>query len=218
LAKVGHEPNLEPRQIAARRSSSKGTSEDAQEHGSPFERIQNSLKGAIVYTQKSSIFRFGDPPYPHVDTSFISLPPVLEARQMVVGFFENVAPTIHFLHLPSVNTWLNEMTEGYKDNPANPVEPSKRAVIFMLLAIMQSHKNVQSSAVNSDLRYDLLLAPMHLLISTALFISNLRKCSWTPRQVKPAYRPFKPDFFSASSCYRDLAYINVGPFLEPLST
>jgi galactonate dehydratase len=87
-----------------------------------------------------------------MDASFVILPPEVTARQMVGRYFEDVASTIHFVHIPSLNTWLNEMLEEYKGAQARPVEPSKRAVIFMLLAAVQSHNNSQSREGNADLR------------------------------------------------------------------
>jgi hypothetical protein len=74
---------------------------------------------------------------------------------MVSSYFENVAPIVHFVHMPTVNSWLNDMLEEYKGIQSRPIEPSKRAVIFMILALVQSHENAESSEGNADLRYDI---------------------------------------------------------------
>jgi hypothetical protein len=84
----------------------------------------------------------------------IILPPETKARQMVSPYFENVTPIIHFVHMPTLNSWFNDMLEEYKGVQSHPVAPSKRAVIFMILAAVQSHENSESSEGNADLRYD----------------------------------------------------------------
>jgi hypothetical protein len=107
----------------------------------------------MLHTQKVSIFRYGDPPFPDVDASFVILPPEEKAREMVAIYFESVASISHFVHMPTLNSWLNDMLDEYKGVQARPVEPSKRAVIFMVLADVQSHKHAESSEVNAELRY-----------------------------------------------------------------
>jgi len=173
LKDLGWLPNTSPRKAAVLLSSSEGISEHAKEQfqhsqafppeGSLFDCTRNSLNHRVLHTQKSSIFRFGDPPCPDSDTSFFVLPPAPEARQMILMFFENVSPTIHCLHLPTVNDWLNEILDSYKGIRAGADGPSKRAVVLMVLASTQSHMSADSSEANADLRYDVLLTPLHLL-------------------------------------------------------
>jgi hypothetical protein len=124
-------------------------------HGSLFDRTRCSLNKGIPHAQKVPIFRFGDPPFPDIDTAFgIILPPETTARHMVSSYFENVASIIHFVHVPTLNSWLNDMLEEYKGVKSHLVEPGKRAVIFMILAAVQSHENAESNESNADLRYD----------------------------------------------------------------
>jgi len=73
---------------------------------------------------------------------------------MVSSYFENVAPIIHFIHMPNINSWLNDMLEEYKGIHSSPLQPSKKAVIFMILAGVQSHEDSESSEGNADLRYE----------------------------------------------------------------
>jgi hypothetical protein len=77
---------------------------------------------------------------------------------MVSTYFENVASIIHFVHMPTLYSWLNDMLDEYKGIQSHPVEPSKRAVIFMILAAVQSHKHAESSEGNADLRYFICLS------------------------------------------------------------
>lgn len=76
---------------------------------------------------------------------------------MIGRYFEDVASIAHFVHTPTLNSWLNDMLEEYKGLQARPVEPGKRAVIFMILAVVQSTNNSESREGNADLRYGILI-------------------------------------------------------------
>ncbi|KAE9371616.1 hypothetical protein N431DRAFT_545824 [Stipitochalara longipes BDJ] len=160
LNQFGWGKDCPPRRAAKLKSTESAREYEAEQkqafpvHGSLFDRARCSLNQGVAHKQKVSIFRFGDPPVPDTDSSFgIVLPPETKARQMVSSYFENVAPIIHFVHMPTVNSWLNDMLEEYKGIQSRPVEPSKRAVIFMILAAVQSHESAESSEGNADLSF-----------------------------------------------------------------
>ena len=57
----------------------------------------------------------------------------MKAQQMAAMYFENVAPINHFVHMPTSNSWLNDMLQEYKGVYFHPVGKSKRAVICSLV-------------------------------------------------------------------------------------
>jgi len=169
-----------------------------------------------------SIFRFGDPPVPDIDLTFgMILPPEANARQMVSSYFESVAPILHFVHMPTINSWLSDMLEEYKGIQSRPLEPSKKAVIFMILAAVQSHESAESNEGNADLRYEFIclsprgVATPEFILTHRVLVSGTfkrQKSSWTLRQAKFACLRYKHASFNVFTSYPDPENISAGLF------
>ncbi|KAF4550586.1 Fungal specific transcription factor domain-containing protein 7 [Elsinoe fawcettii] len=93
-----------------------------------------------------SIFAFGDAPLPKTDESFLRLPTISEARQLIRTYFDVAFPTHRFLHEPTVEGWMHEL---YQHAPAASVKPGSReraAIVLLVLA----HALLYSRKTNPD--------------------------------------------------------------------
>jgi hypothetical protein len=84
----------------------------------------------------SSVFTFGDKPYPDYSKSTLVLPSRQDAREYVKRYFDFAIPTYRFLHQETVEQWL-EIFMDENDATSNGMKPltdSKAAVVLMVLA------------------------------------------------------------------------------------
>jgi Fungal Zn(2)-Cys(6) binuclear cluster domain len=84
----------------------------------------------------SSIFTFGDKPYPNYSGLTLVLPSRQQAREHVKRYFEFAIPTYRFLHQGTLEGWLEKfMNENETTgNGAKPLNDRKAAVVLMVLA------------------------------------------------------------------------------------
>ena len=84
----------------------------------------------------SSIFNFGDKPYPSLSASTLILPSRQQAREHVKRYFEFAIPTYRFLHQGIVERWLEKfMDESDRiGGGGNALTDGKAAVVLMVLA------------------------------------------------------------------------------------
>ncbi|KAG8630084.1 hypothetical protein KVT40_001703 [Elsinoe batatas] len=97
-------------------------------------RAQKRLHSSMPLSENISIFAFGDAPLPETDESFLRLPPIAEARQLVKTYFDVAFPTHRFLHEPTVEAWMQEL---YQHKPTTSLKPGARersAIVMLVLA------------------------------------------------------------------------------------
>ncbi len=84
----------------------------------------------------SSIFNFGDKPYPSIPDSNFALPTRQQARDHVKRYFEFAVPTYRFLHQGTVGKWLENFIDENDaiDNGRKLLTNGKAAVVLMVLA------------------------------------------------------------------------------------
>jgi hypothetical protein len=84
----------------------------------------------------SSIFTFGDRPYPDYTDSTLVLPSRQQAREHVKRYFDFAIPTYRFLHQGTIEGWLEKLMDGNNttDNEANLLTDGRAAVVLMVLA------------------------------------------------------------------------------------
>lgn len=84
----------------------------------------------------SSIFTFGDKPYPNYSDSTLVLPSRQQAREHVKRYFEFAIPTYRFLHQGTVEGWLEKFMDenDATENGAKSLTDGKAAVVLMVLA------------------------------------------------------------------------------------
>lgn len=72
-----------------------------------FQRTQHNLNHRA--THRNSVFAFGDPPVPNMDTSFFALPAHKLAHTMVTQYFDFGAALHRFLHQKTVEEWMETL-------------------------------------------------------------------------------------------------------------
>jgi hypothetical protein len=84
----------------------------------------------------SSIFMFGDKPYPNYSDSNLVLPSRQQAREHVKRYFEFAIPTYRFLHQRTIEVWLEKFVDENETtgNGAKALNDGKAAVVLMVLA------------------------------------------------------------------------------------
>ena len=114
-----------------------------------FRRTQNSLSQNSARQQKMSILACGDPSLPEVDSSFLVLPPLEIAIDLVAKYFEFVATSNWFLHRPTVENWTREL----QSSRGLAGDKSKRAIVFMIFAAAHEYRDDFSGGGDGDFRY-----------------------------------------------------------------
>lgn len=97
-------------------------------------RVQKKLHQKVSFSQKSSIFTFGDAPLPDFDPSFFVLPPKADAQQLVARYFDFAVATHRFLHRPTVEAWLEEFYDNLGVMKQRAGAKEKTALLFMVFA------------------------------------------------------------------------------------
>jgi hypothetical protein len=84
----------------------------------------------------SSIFNFGDKPYPNIPDLNFALPTRQQAREHVKRYFEFAIPTYRFLHQGTVERWLEKLMDESDaiGNGRKELTDGKAAVVLMVLA------------------------------------------------------------------------------------
>jgi hypothetical protein len=95
-----------------------------------------------------SILACGDPPLPEVDSSFLVLPPLEIAIDLVTKYFELVATSNWFLHRPTVENWTREL----QSSRGLVGDKSKRAIVFMIFAAAHEYRDDFSGREDEDFR------------------------------------------------------------------
>lgn len=98
----------------------------------------------------SSIFTFGDKPYPDFSGSILILPSRQQAREHVKRYFEFAIPTYRFLHQSTIEGWLETfMTENETTGKrAKPLSDGKAAVVLMVLATSMLYRVDDTAALH----------------------------------------------------------------------
>ena len=99
----------------------------------------------------SSIFTFGDKPYPNYSNLTLVLPNRQQAREHVKRYFEFAIPTYRFLHQGTVEEWLEKFMDENDTtrNVAKVLTDGKAAVVLMVLATSTLYR-VDSTAAFHD--------------------------------------------------------------------
>ena len=84
----------------------------------------------------SSIFMFGDKPYPNYSDSTLVLPSRQQAREHVKRYFEFAIPTYRFLHQRTLEAWLEKFMDENETtgDGGKALDDGKAAVVLMVLA------------------------------------------------------------------------------------
>jgi hypothetical protein len=115
-----------------------------------YRRTQHSMSHASSSRHKNPTYAFGDPPLPETDLSFFILPPLEEAKGLVVKFFEVVAPNIRILHQPSVNEWLLDLYQNFAQG--RPIDKARGAVVLLLLSTAYGYQDFSSEDEDANIR------------------------------------------------------------------
>jgi len=99
---------------------------------------------------RNPTYAFGDPPLPEADLSFFVLPPLDEAKGLIVKFFEVVAPNIRILHQPSVNEWLLDLYQNFAQG--RPIDKARGAIVLLLLATAYGYQDFSSDDEDTNIR------------------------------------------------------------------
>lgn len=97
-------------------------------------RVQRRLHENSSLSHDSSIFTFGDLPFPECDTTFFVLPPKADAQRLVERYFDFAAPTHRFLHRPTVENSLHEFYETQGEMRHKEDAASRAALLLMVMA------------------------------------------------------------------------------------
>jgi len=99
----------------------------------------------------SSIFTFGDKPYPNYSDYPLVLPSRQQAREHVRRYFDFAIPTYRFLHQGTVEGWLEKFMDanGTTGDGANVLTDGKAATVLMVLATSTLYR-VDDTAVFHD--------------------------------------------------------------------
>lgn len=133
-------------------------------------RAQMRLRNTVKSSKATSIFTFGDAPFPEVDCAFLELPPLEEARSLLAVYFDFAFPTHRFLHRPSVEQWLSDF---YLHRNRLDLAPGTRERYATVLMVLSQSKLYTPSKLTGDLDIEGRYAPISCCF-TAIFVDNNR--------------------------------------------
>ena len=117
---------------------------------SAYRRAQDNLGHTNSRRHRNPTYAFGDPTLPEVDLSFFILPPIEEAKGLLVKYFEVVAPNVRMLHVPSVQGWLIDLYQNFAQGI--PVDKARGAVVLSLFATAYGWQDYASEEEDTKIR------------------------------------------------------------------
>ncbi|KAK0120502.1 hypothetical protein ONS96_010710 [Cadophora gregata f. sp. sojae] len=117
-----------------------------------FQRTQNNWNHRSAYHQ-NSIFSFGDPPLPDMDTSFFALPTYRLAQTMITQYFKFGAALHRFLHQKTVEEWMESLVSAPRSMSHGTFEHSKNAVVLMVFALAYESSLKNSDEMDEDMSF-----------------------------------------------------------------
>ena len=115
-----------------------------------YRKTQHSMLHSSSNRNPNPTYAFGDPPLPDTDLSFFILPPLEEAKGLVIKFFEVVAPNIRILHQPSTNEWLLELYENFAQG--RTIDKARGAIVLLMLATAYGYQDFASAEEDANIR------------------------------------------------------------------
>jgi hypothetical protein len=100
-------------------------------------RLGQTMKSSGNPNNVSSIFTFGDAPFPEFDAASFILPPYEEALSLLDRYFNFAMPTYHFLDRERCENWLSHLYKEVSFSGQLEGERDRNAVLFMIFAIAQ---------------------------------------------------------------------------------
>lgn len=88
-------------------------------------------------SRNTSVFMFGDKPYPSPHGPGFMLPPLEKAQELVDIYFDHAIVTYRFLHRGSVEAWLKQVYENdfsFANMPTGPMV-ARTAIVLMVFAL-----------------------------------------------------------------------------------
>lgn len=116
-------------------------------------RVQRRLHENSSLSHDSSIFTFGDLPFPECDTTFFVLPPKADAQRLVERYFDFAAPTHRFLHRPTVENSLHEFYETQGEMRHKEDAASRAALLLMVMAQGKAYMPPSPNDHDKSVRY-----------------------------------------------------------------
>lgn len=132
-------------------NASKNPAGDSSNLASIFRRTQHNMAHSTSSRHRNPQYAFGDPPLPETDLSFFILPPLEEAKGLVVKFFEVVSPNTRVLHQPSVNEWLLDLYQNFAQG--RTVDKPRGAIVLILFATAYGYQDFASEEEDANIRY-----------------------------------------------------------------
>lgn len=116
-------------------------------------RVQRKLgQQPSASSSDTSIFTFGDLPFPEFDSRFLILPPRSEAESLVSRYYEFASATHRYTHRPTVELWLQELYEANGAMREQPAARSKTALLFMVFASAENFPKSRAGKVDPTTR------------------------------------------------------------------
>ena len=88
-------------------------------------------------SRNTSVFMFGDKPYPSPHEPGFMLPSFEKAQELVDTYFDHAIVTYRFLHRGSVETWLKQVYDNdfsFANMPTGPMV-ARTAIVLMVFAV-----------------------------------------------------------------------------------
>ena len=116
-------------------------------------RVQSKLgQQPSASSSDTSIFTFGDLPFPEFDSRFLILPPRSEAESLVSRYYEFASATHRYTHRPTVEMWLQELYEPNGAMREQAAATSKTALLFMVFASAENFPKSRAGKVDPTSR------------------------------------------------------------------